>query len=160
MLFVQKVSITQMHTLNREEQRLELIVEVPSNRTPAAVGLAWTGIPRPQAVIGPGRNTETEAWMGVIRFLSTLALGSRPEKIWRRRQLGRKNAQFCRLCVEPLETRMMPAGTWQPLAHYQSRIRPDRHGHRAVALRRYADDSAEDYESEQCLVPANAGRDR
>ena len=63
-----------------------------------------------------GRNTETEAWMGVIRFLSTLALGSRPEKIWRRRRLGRKNAQFCRLCVEPLETRMMPAGTWQPLA--------------------------------------------
>ena len=41
MLFVQKVSITQMHTLNREEQRLELIVEVPSNRAPAAVG--WPG---------------------------------------------------------------------------------------------------------------------
>jgi hypothetical protein len=56
--------------------------------------------------------------MSVIRLLSRLARCSLPEKIWQRRRLGRRNAQFCRLSVEPLEVRTMPAaaGTWQPLA--------------------------------------------
>ena len=56
--------------------------------------------------------------MAVFRLLSKLALSSRLEKTRERRRLKRGNAKFCRLCVEPLEVRTMPAaaGTWQALA--------------------------------------------
>jgi hypothetical protein len=56
--------------------------------------------------------------MALIGVLGKLALRSRLEKIWQRRRLERRNPQSCRLSVEPLEVRTMPAaaGTWQPLA--------------------------------------------
>jgi Legume lectin domain len=56
--------------------------------------------------------------MAVFRLLSKLALSSRLEKARQRRRLEPGSAKCCRLCVEPLEVRTMPAaaGSWQALA--------------------------------------------
>jgi hypothetical protein len=56
--------------------------------------------------------------MAVIGLLGKLARRPRFEKMRRRSRLEGRNAQVCRLHLEPLEVRTMPSapGTWQPLA--------------------------------------------
>jgi hypothetical protein len=55
--------------------------------------------------------------MTVLRLVSKIAFYFAPQNIWQRRRPTRRTARFCRLLVEPLEVRAMPAaGTWQPVA--------------------------------------------
>jgi hypothetical protein len=55
--------------------------------------------------------------MAVFRILKEFSVCARLEKAWQRRRLEGRNVRSCRLCLEPLEVRAMPAaGTWQPVA--------------------------------------------